>query len=595
MQLTSIDWIIIAIYGICTFLLGTWYTRRAGKNIEEYFIAGRTLPWYVAGISIAVTWFASDAPLAAASLVRQKGIFGNWLWWYEAAGVMFLAFFYARLWRRANIITDAEFIELRYSGKQASVLRGFTAIYHGMLRNCVVMGWVILAMVKFSQVLLGWDPWLTIIVCVILAVLYTVASGLYGVVMTDMFQFVIGMIGSIIFAGIVMYELGGPSGMVEKVQALTDAPAGALDLLPDSAGHSSLEMFSYFCLIFILWLRSAQGDGYIAQRLFATKNEKHALYAAFLFTFVGIVMITWPWIIVGIGSLVYFPISSATAELAADPELAYPMMMAELMPVGLKGLLVATFLAAFMSTMDTHLCWGGSYLVNDVYKRFIYKDGSDRHYVQASRLSILILVLIAAVAALNMNSIERAWIYIIDLMAGLAIVWMLRWYWWRVNAWAEIASMVGSIIIANGSLWGRLLFNMGFISESSFEMVSRFYGSEFDMIRAVTILLSCTLIWITVALLTKPDDVKQLEIFYRRVRPGGWWGPIAEKCPDVKADDQTGARLVGWFLGSVFIYSSILGIGHMVTGALGPGLLLLVLSILTAWGSIRMAKAGFAD
>lgn len=590
MQLTSIDWIIIGLYGLITFFIGTWFTRRAGKNIEEYFLAGRTLPWWIAGTSIAVTWFASDAPLAAASLVRQKGIFGNWLWWYEGAGVMFLAFFYARLWRRANILTDAEFIELRYSGKQSSILRGFTAIYHGMLRNCVVMGWVILAMVKFSQVLLGWDPWLTITVCVILAVLYTVASGLYGVVMTDMFQFVLGMIGSLIFAGIVLYQLGGPSGMAEKVSALSDAPAGALDLLPDGAYHSSLEMFSYFCLIFILWLRSAQGDGYIAQRLFATKNEKHALYAAFLFTFLGIVVITWPWIIVGIGSLIYFPISAATPELAADPELAYPMMMAALVPSGLKGLLVATFLAAFMSTMDTHLCWGGSYLVNDVYKRFIYKEGSDRHYVIASRISIIVLVLIAAFAAMNMHSIERAWIYIIDLMAGLAIVWMLRWYWWRVNAWAEIGSMAGSLIIANGSIWASLLLSIGVLSEGTAATISRFYTSEFDMIRAVTILLSCTLIWITIALLTKPDDPEVLEKFYRRVRPGGWWGPIAEKCPDVQADDQTTSRLMGWFLGSVFIYSSILGIGYIVTGKAVAGIVLVILSILTSWGAIKMAR-----
>ena len=451
MQLGALDWGVIVIYGIITLTLGFWFTRRAGQSMEDYFVAGRSLPWWLAGTSIAATWFATDAPLAAASLVRQQGIFGNWLWWYEGAGVMFLVFFYARLWRRANVITDAEFIELRYSGRAASVLRGFTAIFMGILKNCVVMGWVMLAMIKFSQVLLGWDAELTLGVCIVLALTYTVASGLWGVVTTDLFQFTAGMIGSIILAGIVLVKLGGPAEMAATISNLTAVSPGVLDITPDSSHVSSIEFSSYLILIFFLWTRSGQGDGYLAQRLFATRDEKQSMLATLWFCFAGIVLDDVALDHRGPGIPGVFPDRYRNGcAWQADPELAYPMMIAELMPAGLKGLLVASFLAAFMSTMDTHLCWGGSYLVADIYRRFWYKDGSERHYVLASRVAVLILVCIAALVAWQMSSIERAWIYVIEITAGIALVWLLRWYWWRVTAWSEISAMLGSLLIANG-------------------------------------------------------------------------------------------------------------------------------------------------
>lgn len=591
MQLGSLDWIVIVIYGAITLTLGFWFTRRAGKSMEDYFVAGRTLPWWLAGTSIAATWFATDAPLAAASLVRQQGIFGNWLWWYEGAGVMFLVFFYAKLWRRAEVITDAEFIELRYSGKAASALRGFTAIFMGVLKNCVVMGWVMLAMIKFSQVLLGWDAGLTLTVCILLALTYTVASGLWGVVTTDIFQFTAGMIGSIILAGIVIVKLGGPAEMAATIQGLSDAKAGVLDITPNAAHVSPLEFSSYLILIFLLWARSGQGDGYLAQRLFATRDEKQSMLAALWFCFAGIVLMTWPWVIVGLGSLVIFPTATADAALAADPELAYPMMIAELMPAGLKGLLVASFLAAFMSTMDTHLCWGGSYLVADIYRRFMYKDGTERHYVLASRVAVLILVAIAAVVAWQMSSIERAWIYVIEITAGIALVWLLRWYWWRVNAWSEISAMVGSLLIANGYFIASGLNKIGLLSAGALDNLSTFYASEYDMVRALVILITCTLIWVVVTLLTAPDDDETLERFYTRVRPGGWWGHIAEKHPEVKPDATGGQRWMGWFLGILFLYASLLGIGHIAIGNTTPGIVLLVLSIAAGWATIRLANS----
>jgi len=489
MQLAAPDWIVISLYGVVTLLLGLWFTKRAGASLEEYFVAGRTLPWWLAGTSIAATWFATDAPLAAASLVRQHGIFANWLWWYESAGVMLMVFFYAKLWRRSEIITDAEFIELRYSGKSASILRVFTAVFQGLFKNCVVMGWVMLSMMKFTKVLLGMDPAITLAICALLALGYTVASGLWGVVVTDLLQFTTGMIGTVTLATIVLVTLGGPESMAQQIKELTPDHPGTLDLVPDAAHLSSLEFASFFVLIFILWTRSGQGDGYIAQRLFATKDEKQSMLSALWFNFAGTVLMTWPWIIVGLGSLVIFPLATASPELQADPELAYPMMIAKLMPVGLKGLLVASFLAAFMSTMDTHLCWGASYLVNDIYRRFIRPEGDPKHYVAISRLAIFILLILAVITAWQMESIERAWIYLIEFTAGIAIVSLFRWYWWRINAWAEIGAMAASFLIANGFLLARGFYMTGLIDQASLDQIMNLYGSDYDMMRAVFILL----------------------------------------------------------------------------------------------------------
>ncbi|MDH3290165.1 MAG: Na+:solute symporter [Gemmatimonadota bacterium] len=588
MQLTSIDWAIVAVYGGVTLVLGFWFTRRAGQSLEEYFVAGRSLPWWLAGTSIAATFFATDAPLATAALVRTRGVFGNWLWWYEAAGFLFLVFFYAKLWRRAEILTDAEFVELRYSGRPATVLRGFSAIFNGVLRNAVVMGWVMLAMVKFTRVLLGWPPWLALVVCIGLALTYTIASGLWGVVVTDLLQFTAAMLGSLTLAGIILVRLGGPAAMAEQIRALPDAPAATLDLIPDPAHLSSLEFVSFLFLIFLLWTRSGQGDGYVAQRLFAAKDERQSLLSSLWFSFAAIVLMTWPWVIVGLGSLLILPIATAGPALAADPELAYPMMIVELMPAGLRGLMVATFLAAFMSTMDTHLCWGASYLVNDVYRRFIKRHATERHYVLASRLAVVVLVLVAAVAGWQMESIRRAWIYVIELTAGVALVWLLRWYWWRVNAWAEVSAMAGSFLLANGMVWAGMLHRIGILSESGMAQVTRFYGGEFDFIRATIILLGCTLIWLIVTLNTAPDEKTRLQTFYRRVRPGGWWGPIAASCPEVTVTHDARRQWLGFGLGLLFVYGSLLGVGYLLTGRPVPGTVATLLSIVGAWAALRL-------
>ena len=588
MTLTALDWIVVAAYGALTLAIGLRLARRAGRSVEEYFIAGRSLPWWIAGTSIAATWFASDAPLATAALVRRQGVFGNWLWWYEAAGILMLTFFYARLWRRAGVLTDAEVIELRYGGAPARILRGFSAVYQGLVKNAVVMGWVMLAMVKFSQVLLGWDAALTLSVCVGLALVYTVASGLWGVVVTDLLQFVAGMLGSITLAGIVLARFGGPGGMAAAVREAPDAPAGALDLVPSAANASSLEALSFLCLILVLWMRSGQGDGYVAQRLFATRDERQSVMASLWFAFAGTVLLTWPWIVVGLGSLLVFPAGAGIdPALAADPELAYPMMIRELMPVGLRGLMVATFLAAFMSTMDTHLCWGASYMVNDVYRRFVKKDGSERHYVAVSRWAVVGLAVLAALVAWQMESIQRGWIYIIELTAGVTVVWLLRWYWWRVNAWAEIAAMVGSVVLANG----RVLVAAIPLPTGLLSMAERFYAPEMDLVRAVVILVTCTLIWLLVIRFTRAEQDEVLDRFHRRVRPGGWWAPVAARTGVVSADPPASRMWTGFGLGALFVYGSLLGIGCLLTGRAWVGALLVALSIAAAILTVRLADA----
>ena len=589
MALTSLDWIVVAVYGAVVLAIGFGMARRAGGSMEDYFVAGRSLPWWLAGTSIAATWFASDAPLATAALVRQQGIYGNWLWWYEAAGVLMLTFFYARLWRRAGVLTDAEVIEIRYGGAPARVLRGFSAIYQGLIKNGVVMGWVMLAMMKFSSVLLGWDPALTLTVCVGLALAYTVASGLWGVVVTDLLQFTAGMLGAITLAGIVLTRFGGPAAMADAIAAIPQAPPGALDLVPTAANASSLEMVSFICLIGVLWLRSGQGDGYVAQRLFATRDERQAVKASLWFAFAGTVLLTWPWIVVGLGSLLVFPPATMDAALAADPELAYPMMIRELMPSGLRGLMVATFLAAFMSTMDTHLCWGASYMVNDVYRRFMRPGRSERHYVAASRVAVVLLAGFAAVVAWQMDSIQRGWIYIIELTAGVALVWLLRWYWWRVNAWAEIAAMAGSVVLANARMLLGLIEPV--VPAAVLEGVNALYAPGMDMVRGVIILLTCTGLWLAVALATRPESDEVLDRFYRRVHPGGWWDQVARRTGITSTDPSAGRMWLGFLMGAIFVFASLLGVGYLLTGKAVAGTLLVAVSLGAGALAVRSAHA----
>lgn len=578
-QLEMLDWVFVVGYCVLALAAGVYLSRRAGKSIEQYFVAGRSLPWWVAGTSIVATSFASDTPLVVSGIIRKEGIWGNWIWWYAILAGLLCTFFFAPLWRRAAVITDVEFVELRYEGRSAMVLRGVMALYFGVVKNCIIIGWVMLAMAKVCKVMLDWNAVTSLTVLAVVALIYTLLSGFWGVVITDLFQFVIAMFGAVMLAGIVLWDVGGPSEMVSKITA-SGADAGVMNLLPSRPWASNLNIATFVISISALWMGSelAQGSGFLAQRLFATKNEKHAMYASLWFNFAHYVIRPWPWIIVGLASLIYLPITDL-----ADPEEAYPRMMAKFLPVGLRGLMVASFLAAFMSTIDTLLNWGSSYLVNDVYKRFIYKDGSPRHYVAVSRLACLLIIVLGAITAWQQESIKEAWIYLMVMTSGIGVVWLLRWYWWRVNAWAEISALLGSLLMANGNLLVKLAAKLGLVSESTQQSIHWFYTEEDTWaVRALVVIVSCTVIWLIVAFLTPAVSAEHLERFYRRVRPGGWWGPIARRCPDVSGDGGMGYRWLAWLSAAICIYSGLFGIGHICLDRTGQGSWCLAVSVIAA-------------
>ncbi|MCP4639713.1 MAG: Na+:solute symporter [bacterium] len=613
MQLAFVDWMFIVGYCFVAFGIGVYFSRRASKNIGEFFIAGRNLPWWLAGTSIVATTFAADTPLAVSGLARGGGIYSNWFWWSGVMGGMLCVFFYARLWRRARIITDIEFIELRYDGPQAATLRGFMALYGGVLQNCIVMSWVMLAMVKICEVMfnlapidaaltsatgieLAWGKLVVIAVLLLFALGYTVLSGFWGVVMTDLIQFVMAMTGSLALAGIVLYKLGGPSGMVTQLQASPDFKPEMFHFIPDFATAGKLAVITFVVQISIQWWGGGQGGGYLAQRLFATKNEKHSAMAALWFNFAHYVLRPWPWLIVGLGSVVFFTNGELIPEGMTEPdfEKAYPLMMARFLPVGLKGLMVASMLAAFMSTMDTQLNWGASYLVNDLYKRFLVRNAADHHYVNASRVAMLILMILASLAAWQSDSIKEAWIYLAKLTAGAGFVGLLRWYWWRVNAWSEISALLGSLVIANANLPMKLLHKLGAFPDAWMERVNWLYSGDAYAVLFTIIVVTCTIIWLIVTHLTRPVRDDHLKEFYRRVRPGGWWGPLAASCPDVTCE---GARHAwqGFLAGVVCIYSGLFGIGFLCVARTSGGLLLLVVSAVAGWYMVSRVSIGSDD
>lgn len=599
MQLHWIDWSFILGYVVFAFAVGAYFTRRASQSMDEFFVAGRNLPWWIAGTSIVATTFAADTPLAVSGFIRSKGIYRNWIWWNVLMGGMLCVFFFARLWRRAGILTDVELIELRYRGKPASVLRGCMALFRGVLINCVVMGWVMLAMAKICEVLLGWPKLTSIAVLLIIAFVYTAMSGFWGVVVTDLVQFVMAMTGSISLAGIVLYNMGGSSGMVDKVKSTAGVSPKVFHLVPDLSTATTMAILTFIVSLSLQWWANGEGHGYLAQRLFATKNEKHSMLAALWFNFAHYVLRPWPWIIVGLASLYFYPPFTMSAgsfvapellgdrmyllyQMSLDPELAYPQMMAQFLPIGLKGLMVASLLAAFMSTMDTHLNWGASYLVNDLYKRFWVKDKAPSHYVNVSRVAMFLLMILAGITAWMSKSIEGAWIFIFVLGAGSGFVLLLRWYWWRINAWSEISAMIASLIIATGHILVKPVEAMGWLSPEVMESIKYFYSKEMFAVRLITIVVVVTSIWLVVTFLTKPVDEEHLEEFFRRVRPGGWWQPLARRCPDVVQDDARYGWM-GWLAGVISIYAGLFGVGMICLARYVEGFGWLALCVAAGW------------
>lgn len=553
MVLSRLDWGIVIAYMVISVCIGMYFTKRGSKSILDYFVAGRNVHWLLAGTSIVATSFAADTPLAIASIVRTRGLQGNWYWWSGIMGGVLCIFFYARLWRRAKLITDAEFMEIRYAGKPAAFLRSFHAFYRSIFWNSVVLGWVILAMYKIVHVLLGWPKVFSTWLLVSIAVVYIFFSGLWGVIATDFFQFILAMAGCIILAVIILVDVGGPASLVTKSVAACKA-AGAMELqsrVVDSSQlanifpnlqSSNLAVITFLVFILVQWWGGGEGGGFLAQRLFSCKNEKHSLFAVLWYNFLHYAVRPWPWIVVGLASLIYFP-------NIADPETAYPMMMTKFLPNGLRGMMVAAFLAAFMSTVVTHINWGASYLVNDIYKRFFVREASEKHYVWMSRLSIIFMTGLAGLACLMMNSIYSAWLFVMALMVGTCFIVLLRWYWWRINVWAEITSLVSTVVVSLALLRVPVLGT-----------------DDYYPIRLVITLIFCTGVSILVAFLTPPEPIDHLVKFYKRVRPGGWWGPVAEKCKKVKTFKPGAPEFISWVLTVISIYAALFGLGWLVMG-----------------------------
>jgi solute:Na+ symporter, SSS family len=570
-MLHAVDWVIIGLYFLLSAAIGVYFTRRAGSSIQEFFLSGRNLPWWLAGTSMVATTFAADTPLAVTELVAKNGIAGNWLWWNFVLGGVLTVFFFARLWRRAGILTDVEFVELRYSGRPAAFLRGFRALYLGLFINTVIIGWVNLAMASVLEGMFGIPPGQVMIYVALsmaLTALYSALSGLWGVAVTDAFQFVLAMTGTIVLAVVVLDlpQVGGMAGLLEKVPgwSLSFFPVISQGATPESTGALTLGAGAFFAFVGIQWWAcwypgaEPGGGGYVAQRMMSAKDERHSLFATLWFTVAHYCVRPWPWIIVGLATLVLYPDLGPT-----EKRLGYVYAMRDFLPPGFKGMLVASFFAAYMSTLSTQFNWGTSYIINDFYRRFVRPDAPERHLVAVSRIATLAMMALSLYVTSILDTISGAWAFIIEAGAGLGLVLILRWFWWRINAWSEIAAMVTPLVTCG---WLHVATEV------------RFPQTLYTIV-AVT-----TFAWLVVTFLTKPTDAGTLARFYRRVHPGGaGWRALAEMHPDVKADSGYGRLLRDWLCGTILVYSVLFGVGKILLLKTGEGLLFLVVAAFAAW------------
>ena len=610
MALTSTDWIVIAIYLAMNLLISLYYRRRSSGSTEEFFVSGRNVSWWLAGTSMVATTFAADTPLLVTGLVAKNGIAGNWLWWSQCLSGMMTVFFFARYWRRSEILTDVEFVELRYGGKPAAFLRGFRALYLGALMNCLILGWVIKAMISITTVLLGdaiaqgrvlqisagghvlahytlGDPARTaLLICVLILVpftgIYTFIGGLWGVLVTDLFQFILKMSMIIVLAWVAVSKIGGMTLLKIQLSHVNDAvrqtgqPTGSvLSFFPSfHLGWTTDAIWTLPVITFALylamqwwasWYPGAEpgGGGYVAQRMFSAKDEKNSLGATLWFNIAHYAMRSWPWIVTGLVAVaVYSPLGGLhpSAEFAAEPEKGYVMVLRDFLPPALRGLMIAAFLAAFMSTVGTQLNWGTSYLINDFYRRFIVKKGSEKHYVLASKLFIVFLVILSGYTAAHISSIQSAWQLLLGMGAGTGGVLLLRWYWWRINAWSEISSMVAAFVVSMSLQWVEFSGNTSVV---------------FAKTTMITTTIT-TVVWLVTTLLTQPESEERLLKFYRKVQPTvHGWRRIALLAPEIKPVRDLASSTFDWVMGCTLVYCCMFGIGELVLQAWLRGFLLL--------------------
>jgi Na+/proline symporter len=557
MTLNSLDWIVIAAYFAFNLGIGFYYMRRARGSTSEFFLSGRDVPWWLAGTSMVATTFAADTPLVVTGLVAANGIAGNWLWWNFVMSGMLTVFLYARLWRRAGVMTDVEFAELRYSGRPAAFLRGFRALYLGLPINCIIMGWVNLAMVKILRTTLGVDKrgaMFILIGMLLFTAFYTTISGLWGVLVTDLFQFVLKMAMVILLAILAVNAVGGIDALKTKIAAmdLASGQAGSrLAFFPDtdSAWMPLITLFVYLAVNWwATWYPGAEpgGGGYVAQRIFSAKDERHGLLATLWFNIAHYALRPWPWILTALATLVLYP-------NLADKESGYilALMDPNVFPTYLRGFMLAAFAAAYMSTIGTQLNWGASYVINDFYRRFVATDKRERHYVIASQVVTMLIMVISLVITFYLESISDAWKLLLVTGAGTGTVLLLRWFWWRINAWSEISAMAIAAIVS-------LMLQLVFKWDSS-------RPRDFAYLMLVTVGIT-TVGWLLITFLTQPEPRDRLVAFYRKVHPEGpGWKRIAVEAGEHQPrSGGISVQLSNWVLGCVLIYASLFGIGKLV-------------------------------
>ena len=578
MNITAIDWAIVVGYFALSTLIGFIFTKRGGESLEEYFLSGRQVPWWLAGAAMVATTFAADTPLVVTGLVATKGVAGNWLWWNMVMSGMLTVFFFARLWRRARVMTDVEFAEIRYSGKPAAFLRGFRALYLGIAVNLIIMGWVTRAMIKILTISLGISPYLAVGICFVITVAYSVAAGLWAVLWTDLIQFVIKMSAVIVLAIYAVSKVGGMDALIAGVSKHFGSETAALSVLPVKATPNGLEAYAWMPLLALGVFLSMQwwaayypgaepgGGGYVAQRIFSSKTERDGVLATLFFQVAHYALRPWPWIITGLATVIMYP-------TLQDKEAGYVHAFVDLLPTPWRGFMLAGFAAAYMSTIGTHLNWGASYLVNDFYKRFVKKDAPDKHYVNVGRVATILLFLASIIVTSQLSSVEKAWKFLLAMGAGTGLVLILRWYWWRISAWSEISAMVVSFLAS------LVFMNV---------VPPRFAAGDpnadaWIMIGTVAV---TTVTWVLATFLTKPEPDATLDAFYRRVRPGGpGWRRVAERLGYGRESIPGGALAwTNWIAGIIAVYSTLFGLGKLVFGQLGMGLGLLAVAVVAfAW------------
>ena len=629
-HLAGIDWFFIILFILFSISIGIYFSKRGRKSVGDYFASGQGVPWWILGTSMVATTFAADTPLAISGLVVKQGIWGNWFWWAQIPMFMIGVFFFSRLWRRAKILTDTELVDLRYSGKPSKILRGFRALYFALPYNCLVMGWVILSMTKIMGLTFNLPKHWAVMICILITVSYSSISGLWGVMVTDFFQFFLA-IGMAIFLAIVSVNaVGGFGALFDKLPQIYGAEQAAsmTSIVPSvNAPNHGFAIFLLYALLLWWTVGFTDGGAYQAQRMISAKNEKHSFLGYLWFNIAHFCLRPWPWIIVGLVAAIKFPGIAAkdplTGELVKDPELGYIAVMLTYLKPGLLGLMLASFLAAFMSTISTQINWGASYIVNDFYRPFINKNASEKHYVWFSVGSVIFMAILGGAISFLMNDIFFAWLLLSAINAGIGIVYIVRWYWWRVNAWSEmsaiasIVAIVAVILIVKSEFLLKVIL-LALIALSIACLLiwglrkktwrKQYLGSSiliiFIAIVAVSLILTITLpekrfpwtliytvpisltIWLSTTMLTKPVDENKLVEFYRRVHPGG---PGWERIANLVSEDFTAGSLftkknvVGAFFGIIAVLGALLAIGNFVIGNTWLGTVLTIIVLISVF------------